>query len=59
MQEVSSISAQTDAASVKVLAGAADVGRDAATMSSKVTQFLSAMASTDAEGSSDRPDAAA
>ena len=59
MQEVSSISAQTDAASAKVLAGAADVGRDAATMSSKVTQFLSAMASTDAEGSSDRPDAAA
>ncbi len=44
MQEVSSISELTDAASAKVLAGAADVGRDADTLRDKVTQFLDAMA---------------
>ena len=49
MQEVSSISEQTDAASAKVLEGAGTVGRDADTMRGEVTQFLSAMASTDGE----------
>ena len=49
MQDVSSISETTDAASAKVLAGAADVGRDADTMRGEVTQFLNAMANTDEE----------
>ncbi len=49
MQDVSSISEQTDAASAKVLAGAADVGRDADTMRGEVTQFLEAMANTNDE----------
>jgi methyl-accepting chemotaxis protein len=49
MQDVSSISELTDAASAKVLAGAADVGRDADTMRGEVTQFLSVMANTDEE----------
>ena len=44
---MSSISELTDAASAKVLAGAADVGRDADTMRGEVTQFLKAMANTD------------
>jgi methyl-accepting chemotaxis protein len=47
MQDVSSISRLTDAASGKVLSGAADVGRDAETMRGKVTQFLAAMTQTD------------
>lgn len=47
MQDVSSISELTDAASAKVLAGAAEVGRDADTMRGEVTQFLQAMANTD------------
>ena len=49
MQEVSSISEQTDGASAKVLAGAADVGRDADTLRGEVTQFLAAMANTNDE----------
>src|SRR5262249_58727413 len=47
MQDVSLISESTDAASAKVLTGAADVGRDAETMRGEVTQFLAAMAKTD------------
>ncbi len=47
MQDVSSIAELTDAASSKVLAGAAEVGRDADTMRGEVTQFLHAMANTE------------
>ena len=44
MQEVSAIAEQTEQASSRVLSGADDVGRDAGTLSSEVTQFLDAMA---------------
>jgi methyl-accepting chemotaxis protein len=44
IQQVSSIAEQTEAASAKVLAGAADLGRDADTMRGEVTRFLGAMA---------------
>jgi methyl-accepting chemotaxis protein len=47
MQEVSSIAEQTDTASGHVLSGAADVAGNAERMSAEVTQFLTAMASTD------------
>ena len=49
MQEVSSISETTDAASSQVLLGADEVGRDAETLRGEVTQFLQAMAGTDEE----------
>jgi methyl-accepting chemotaxis protein len=49
MREVSSISELTDAASAKVMAGAADVGRDADTLRGEVTQFLAAMTATDGD----------
>jgi methyl-accepting chemotaxis protein len=49
VQEVSVISESTDAASGMVLAGADEVGRDAATMRDEVTQFLKAMDSDDDE----------
>jgi methyl-accepting chemotaxis protein len=47
MQEVSTISESTDAASGMVTAGADEVARDADTMRAEVTQFLKAMASND------------
>jgi methyl-accepting chemotaxis protein len=46
MQDVASISEATDVASAKVMAGAADVGRDADALRGQVTQFLQAMANT-------------
>ena len=49
VHEVSVISESTDAASGMVLAGADEVGRDAATMRDEVTQFLRVMASNDDE----------
>jgi methyl-accepting chemotaxis protein len=49
MQEVSAIAEQTDLASSKVLTGAGDVGTDADTLRSEVTQFLEAMASANEE----------
>ncbi|HET7880485.1 MAG TPA: HAMP domain-containing methyl-accepting chemotaxis protein, partial [Acetobacteraceae bacterium] len=49
MQDVSSISEQTDAASAQVLADAASVGSEADKLRGEVTQFLSAMASTNEE----------
>jgi hypothetical protein len=49
MQEVSAISETTDRASSQVLGGAGEVGRDADTLRSEVTQFLQAMASTNEE----------
>ena len=44
MQEVSAIAEQTDLASAKVLSGAGEVGRNAETLRSEMTQFLEAMA---------------
>lgn len=49
MQEVSAISETTDAASSQVLGGASEVGRDADTLRSEVTQFLRAMAGANDE----------
>jgi methyl-accepting chemotaxis protein len=49
MQEVSTIAEKTDLASSTVLTGAGDVGRDADTLRSEVTQFLEAMAHANEE----------
>jgi methyl-accepting chemotaxis protein len=49
IQDVSAISEQTDAASVMVLDGSGQVGRDADTLRGEVMQFLAAMASTSEE----------